>query len=604
MKSYRNFMALTLLVLLGSCQDYNQLVQNPNLPTKAAPSLILTGVINSMNDANAWNGFQGSMGSNQYWVSTYTYYGSNNYDQAPFMNNTFTYYATLENIDRMEVEAKNLGIEGVNPYGALAKFFRAYYFNLMSQKFGDLPMTQALQGGANKSPAYDTQKDVYLQILKWLDDSNTELSQLIAKNDQTLSGSIFLGNSLPAWQKVVNSFALRVLISLSKKSADADLNIKQKFAAIVNDPGKYPVMTGNADNLQYTYNSQFNIYPKNPGNIGQVIAREVVSATFLNLTTSLNDPRTFISSTPAPLQLSNKIMKITSGGTTTATVTTKPAHFFKSGQTPDITGVSVGGYNINGASIQVTSDTTFTYVVPAGLADVPRLPKVKGADVAVGGTRKAFTNITAYVGANPGDDMSTLGTNSQAGSYSYVSALRYYSTFDGSKAEPAIIIGYPELCFNIAEGINRGWASGAADTWYNKGITASMNFLGITEGGTIAVGDFQMNTYGNVTTSISAYLAQPSVQYQGNNAAGLNQILTQKYIAFWQNSNWEAFFNQRRTGVPTFLTGLGTGNGSKIPTRWQYPIAEQAANPSNYQSAIQRQYSSVDDLNGIMWILQ
>jgi hypothetical protein len=181
--------------------------------------------------------------------------------------------------------------------------------------------------------------------------------------------------------------------------------------------------------------------------------------------------------------------------------------------------------------------------------------------------------------------------------------LRYYSTYDGSKAEPAIIIGYPEMCFNIAEGINRGWATGSDATWYTTGITASMNWFGITEGGSIAVGDNVLNTYGTVTTSISAYLAQPSVQYQ-NGAAGLTQILKQKYIAFWQNSNWEAFFNQRRTGVPAFSTGPGTGNNQKIPLRWIYPIPEQAANATNYKAAIQSQFGGTDDLNGKMWILQ
>lgn len=515
--------ALAVVLLLGGCQDYNQLVKNPNLPVKSSPSLILTGIMNSMNDANAWNGFQGSMCASQFWISSYTYYGTNNYDQGPFLNTSFGYYSTLENVLRMEIEAKNAGAATVNPYSAFASFFRAYYFHLMSQKFGDLPMSQALQGADNKAPVYDSQKSIYLQILAWLDDSNTQFAQLIAQNDQTLSGDIYLSNSLAAWQKVVNSFTLRVLISLSKKTSDADLAVATKFANIINNPSKYPVLTGNSDNLKYVFNAQFNNYPKNPGNRGQTVAREVVSATFLNLTTSLNDPRTFIAATPAPAQLT------------------------------------------------------------AG---------------------KSYSDQAAYVGGSPGDDMSTLGVNSQAGKYSYVNALRYYSTIDGSKAEPAIIIGYPELCFNIAEGINRGWATGNAATWYKNGITASMSFLGITEGGTIAVGDISNNTYGTVTTSIANYLAQTSVIYQGDNALGLNQILTQKYIAFWQNSNWEAFFNQRRTGVPTFLTGAGTGNGGKLPMRWQYPIAEQAANASNYNTAIQSQFSNTDDLNGVMWILK
>lgn len=103
--------------------------------------------------------------------------------------------------------------------------------------------------------------------------------------------------------------------------------------------------------------------------------------------------------------------------------------------------------------------------------------------------------------------------------------------------------------------------------------------------------------------SLADYLSQPAVAYQGG-ADGLEQILTQKYIAFWQNSNWEAFFNQRRTGIPEFSSGPGTGNGAKIPVRWQYPVTETSANATNYRQAIQRQYQGADDLDGLMWILQ
>ena len=597
--------ALVAILFLGSCQDFSQLSKNPNLPTTSPPSLILSGVLNSMNDQNAWNGFQGSMCASQYWISSYTYYGTNNYDQGPFLNNNFTYYATLENVVRMETEAKKGSASSAAPYLALGKFFRAYYFHLMSQKFGDLPLTQALKSESNIAPVYDTQKQIYVQVLSWLDSANTSLGKINTNNakpqtidKQIISGDAFLANDLIQWQKIVNTFTLRVLVSLSKKSSDTDLNIAQKFANILNNPTQYPILTGNGDNLQYVFNAQFNNYPKNPGNRGQTVAREVVSATYLNLTTSLKDPRTFIAATPAPNQVADKIVKIVSGGTTTATVTTKPAHPFKVGDVVAISNVSVGGYNQTTTIASVPTDSTFTYSVSSGLADVARVEK------GVGSSGKLFSDITAYVGGSPGDDMSTLGVNSQAGKYSFVNALRYYSTYDGSKAEPAIIVGYPEMCFNIAEAINRGWVSGSADTWYNKGITASMNFLGITEGGLITVGDILLNPYGTVSTSISNYLAQPSVQYQGNNTTGLNQILTQKYIAFWQNSNWEPFFNQRRTGVPTFLTGSGTGNGGQVPMRWQYPKAEQSANTTNYNAAVQSQYGGPDDLNGKMWILQ
>jgi len=62
-----------------------------------------------MNSENAWNGIMGSMSSQQFWISSYTYYGTNNYDQSPFQNINFNYYSTLENVQRMEIEAKECG---------------------------------------------------------------------------------------------------------------------------------------------------------------------------------------------------------------------------------------------------------------------------------------------------------------------------------------------------------------------------------------------------------------------------------------------------------------------------------------------------------------
>jgi hypothetical protein len=212
------------------------------------------------------------------------------------------------------------------------------------------------------------------------------------------------------------------------------------------------------------------------------------------------------------------------------------------------------------------------------------------------------------VGAPAGLGISELGQHAQAGDYSFINAYRYYVDFAGSGAEPAIIVGYPEMCFNIAEGLNRGWAatSDALEAeWYEKGINASFEFFGLTDGSKITVGNnLSTKVYGQITVDLETYFLQPSVQYQGGEE-GLTQILEQKYLAFWQNSNWEAFFNQRRTGIPTFSTGPGNGNGNKIAVRWQYPVAEQSANTENYNAAVQRQFAGGGDtLNGLIWILQ
>jgi hypothetical protein len=105
------------------------------------------------------------------------------------------------------------------------------------------------------------------------------------------------------------------------------------------------------------------------------------------------------------------------------------------------------------------------------------------------------------------------------------------------------------------------------------------------------------------TVSVTSYLNQSSVVYAGNNAAGLTQILTQKYLAFFQNSGQEAYFNYRRTGVPAFNAGPGTGNTGVIPRRWLYPSDESFYNSANLNAALARQFTTgVDDVNSELWI--
>ena len=111
------------------------------------------------------------------------------------------------------------------------------------------------------------------------------------------------------------------------------------------------------------------------------------------------------------------------------------------------------------------------------------------------------------------------------------------------------------------------------------------------------------NTY-SINYDWATYYGQPTVEYAGNNATGLNQIITQKYLSFYQNSGWEAYYNWRRTGVPAFHTGPGNGNSNRIALRFQYPTSEKSINVSNVNSAIQSQFAGQDDINARMWIVK
>ncbi len=163
----------------------------------------------------------------------------------------------------------------------------------------------------------------------------------------------------------------------------------------------------------------------------------------------------------------------------------------------------------------------------------------------------------------------------------------------------------------MAEGINRGWAGGNDGQWYLNGINASLAFYGshstptFKDGGTFPIADKSGAALGTATISFANFLT--NVAYAGNgSAAGLTQILQQKYVAMWQNSGWEAYYNWRRTGVPAFSQGgPGIGTSSNmIQLRWLYDNNEIVANSANYQAAIQSQYDGTDDVTKAMWLIK
>lgn len=525
MKKIINLLAIFLLIvmILPACKkSYTDLYTNQNKPTSVPAALLLNGVLNDMydepyGDYEKWD---------QYYIINYDYYGNNRYDFGSGTNA----YSTLKNVLKMEEEAKNSGLPDVNPYSALSNFFKAYFFTKMTLQMGDIPMTEALQGLNNFTPVYDAQKQVFLQAFLWLDSANTQLASLVAVNDNNLQGDIYYNNDLFKWQKAVNTFRLRLLIELSKKADDAELNLKQQFGAIVGNKTQYPVMESMSDNLQYNFVFPTNLYPNNPNNFGFDALRYNTSATYVGLLTQLKDPRVFITSEPA------------------------------------------------------------TALVAAG---------------------KSPTGFDAFVGASPGEDLGVMYIKTNNGQYSLLNRKHYYDTYTG---EPSIQIGYPEMLFNIAEAINRGWLSsgplGSAEDYYMAGIKASMSFYNIPETGSINVyflhpgaslGEY--DTY-SVDVDFTVYYNQATVKYAGTNADGLKQILIQKYLAMFRHSGLEAYYQYRRTGVPNFTTGPGTGNSGRIALRFQYPDIERIANTQNYDAALQSQFNGNDDINGVMWLLK
>ncbi|HVI46881.1 MAG TPA: SusD/RagB family nutrient-binding outer membrane lipoprotein [Chitinophaga sp.] len=268
-----------MVAAFSACKKFEYFQTDPNKPTQSTPDLLLTRI-----EAIAFNeiGTSAALASRQL---TYTD-GVDANQYYNWLRSGFDNYNNLRQVVKMEEEATRLS----QPvYLALAKFFRAYFFMKLTLTFGDIPYSEALKG-ANEAfaPVYDKQEDIFLHIL---DDLKAASNQLAA-DDGDIRGDIIYGGKKEQWRRLINSFSLRILMSLSLKEGSTKLNVRQRFSEIVNNPSKYPLMAGNVDNGQLVFTDlQDNRYPYyNNNNLQTAFYME---ETFVNLLKGYKDPRLF-----------------------------------------------------------------------------------------------------------------------------------------------------------------------------------------------------------------------------------------------------------------------------------------------------------------------
>jgi hypothetical protein len=139
--------------------------------------------------------------------------------------------------------------DGNNNLKAAAMVMRVYAFQMLVDTYGPVPYSESgkLSEGI-AYPKYDTEKEIYTQLLSILKEANTlfnnSTTQPIGVGDLIYSGDV------TKWKKFCNSMRLRLAIRISNvDKATASSNI----AEILNDATTYPVFTSNADNANLKF---------------------------------------------------------------------------------------------------------------------------------------------------------------------------------------------------------------------------------------------------------------------------------------------------------------------------------------------------------------
>jgi len=288
----KRILLLTLVGVLGmtGCKKFLDINQNPNNPDSADPSLLLPTVQAAAGQV-VGNAFQvyGNMWA-QYWTQNPSSGQYKSVDQYSVTNSSFDrpwltlYRNGLINADLI---IKNPG-SGLEYMKGIAYIMKAYTYQLTTDAFGDVPLTQALQGNGFGSPKYDKQELVYDSILNYIDKGKALLA--VNSVDPGAQDLVFGGKKgitdvkIDNWTLFANTLKLRAYLRLTGiNPAKAEAGVKALYASGANflssDAAiKYSTIGGNQNPM---YNEILAL------NVQNVVA----SSTAFNAFKRNNDPR-------------------------------------------------------------------------------------------------------------------------------------------------------------------------------------------------------------------------------------------------------------------------------------------------------------------------
>ncbi len=283
------WMAITLLVLpMVVCNEFAKLNLNPNSPTEVPPSTLLTNSLRSI--SNVLGAIHPGFYVQHLAETQYT--ANSRYQQVYFsFNGWYTgALADLEHIIDLNTDKSTrsdaLAGGSNNNQIAVARILKVYFFSIITDRWGPVPYSQALQGRANFRPAYDDQESIYQDFFRELEQAVRQI-----EIEGGLNGDILFYGDMNRWIRFANSLRMVLALRLSEvdpASAQAEFITAWEAGVI-----------GDGEDIKYPFLAE--TQNQNPW-FSYFITRTdfAISETLVNYMKPLNDPRLVVYADPAP----------------------------------------------------------------------------------------------------------------------------------------------------------------------------------------------------------------------------------------------------------------------------------------------------------------
>lgn len=158
----------------------------------------------------------------QHLSSTLSYWDGDKYLYNPTYNSAYwdeNYPNSIANIEEVIAHSQH-DTAAYNLY-QIARIFRAFMFQRLTDMYGDCPYSQAGQGvvAGTFYPQYDRQQDIYSALLHELDDAAASLDS--SRPNSVGSADLLFGGNTAAWKKFAFSEMVRLAMRMSKVAPDS-----------------------------------------------------------------------------------------------------------------------------------------------------------------------------------------------------------------------------------------------------------------------------------------------------------------------------------------------------------------------------------------------
>jgi len=239
-KRYIYAIAGLFILGLGGCkklEDFGQTNVDPARPTKPIPSALFTNACSAIPTLSTTGvlvpGYYGQYFSETQYNDASIY----SLQQSSF---TGSYNGSLYDLQTI------INVNESNNLTQAAKIMQQYIFWTITDRWGDVPYSEALNALVNPRPKYDKQEDIYKGMIAALTSANAAFD-----SSSSIGGDIIYNGSTASWKKLANSLRMMMALQLSKKYPAAGAYAATEFNAALNDPAGY--ISSNDANFTVTF---------------------------------------------------------------------------------------------------------------------------------------------------------------------------------------------------------------------------------------------------------------------------------------------------------------------------------------------------------------